>query len=170
MSSLARSPQIIAALIAGAVSLLIAVGSGLYVLRKMNRRIENLRDEMLDAAKTKRFVEAVDKFRVEFRKYETIANELSGARGTDDTALIQHVIAFYGETARHFYDENKQFLDGEKLNILSATITRDINSGRLNEHTDPNRQADPNRMVFLQALTENIVQFCRSLYDDSLKY
>ena len=164
MRSIANNPEIMSALIAAVVSLVIAACSGLYVLVRSNQRIDSLRNELLDTRRTERFLNAADGFREKFREYESTANEIKVAATGDDTELIQYLLNFYGGIARHIYDEHKSFLGDEELDNLQCEISKALASGKL----DIPAGAERNR--FLQSLCENIVRFCRAVYENSLKY
>ncbi len=123
MRFIANNPEIMSALIAAVVSLVIAASSGFYVLVRSNQRVDNLRNELLDTRRTERFLNAADGFRKKFREYETTANEIKAAATGDDTELIQHLLNFYGGIARHIYDEHKSFMGNEEAPPAQQRLT-----------------------------------------------
>jgi hypothetical protein len=164
MSFLHDNAAIAAALISGVISIVIAGCSGVFILIQSNRRIATLRKEILEERITTRFLEDSETYRAEFKNYEKGANELTTQNVSDHTALVQHLVDFFGETARHFYVENGEFLKDQELDRLLSEISSILSSGILNDHRNPNR------MQALQTLSDNIVAFCQRLYSRTLAY
>lgn len=159
-----NNPNVISALIAAIVSLIVAGVSGLYVLYQSNRRLKSLRDELVTTNKTERFIKACEEFRKAYRVFEKQVAEVNFRNPEDGTELIQLYIDFYAAYARDLYLENQELLGAEELNKGIENISRLVESGVLNEHTHPDRTAS------LIALFASLRDFSTSLFERSLKY
>ncbi len=157
-------PEVISALIAAVVSLVVAATSGIYVLIQSNKKIRLLRLELIESKKTERIISTAADFRDQYRSFEKEAVALSLKNPHDSTALIQHFIDFYSSCAEKFYFENQTFLKSQKLESLRGRVTAVANSGVINE------KDNPSRMVALDALYRGIKDFLKHLNEEALKF
>lgn len=162
MSALLRNPDVLSALIAGAVSLLIAIVSGIWVLRVANRRMEEVRAEIVGKRQAERILENAQAYLTSFREFERRAVELSGR--PDGTDLVQLTVDFHANTALPFYQRNQSFLQTAALDSLLAKIDSMHQSESINDPTHPDR------IETITALWENLRAFAISLRDAALKF
>jgi hypothetical protein len=157
-------PEVLAALISGAVSLVIATASGLYVLRRASKRIDDLKAELIGTRKTERILNAAERYRVAFRAYEAEMNRLLAVNPKDATEVIQHVLDFFVASSREFYRENVAFLRAAKLDVLLDSIQRRLDAGDLNDIKAPGQ------FERIRALANDEIAFSRELYERSLDF
>jgi hypothetical protein len=132
-------------------------------MARLSGQNAKLQQEILAKARTERFASDVVQFREAFRRYELEAVRLRNANSDDHTALVQCILDFYGQFARHFYAEYRDYVDADLDAELSA-IQEMLEAGDL-EHP-----GSPDRNVKLQDLGNRILTFSRTLYERSLKY
>lgn len=149
------SDTVVAALIAGAVSLVVSGMSGLYTIVQIRNKHDSLRKELIAKAGAEAFIASKKNYLIAYQGFErklVITNEQNPH---DGTATIQLLINFYAETAKEFYLDNKKILQTDKLDKLLRTISAVANSGELNYSSHGEKIEFGN----------NILKFCTELHE-----
>ncbi|MEX0810757.1 MAG: hypothetical protein WD048_00985 [Chitinophagales bacterium] len=155
-----ENPTVIAAIVAGIVSLIISGFSGIYSLAKSRKKFEELRKELLVKASVSNFLEKKESFLDEYRKFEHKLYIIKYDNPNDGTKAVQFIIDFYAANARDFYLRNKSILETRYLNEQLERITTTINSGNLNnpENQSVKREFGQNILSFLSELNNQILR------------
>jgi hypothetical protein len=157
---MSEDPKIIAAIVAGVVSLVISGVSGIYSVVKNRKRFEELRKELLVKSSVSTFLEKKESFLDAFRKFEQELNIINNNNPNDGTQAIQFTIDFYAENGRDFYLRNKSILESRQLDELLKKITATISSGSLNgpENHSGKREFGKNILSFLTELNNQTLK------------
>jgi hypothetical protein len=151
-----ENPKVIAALVAGIVSLIVSGIAGLYALMKNRKRFDDLKKELLLKSSIERFLDKKEPFLNAYREFESELNILNDNNPNDGTVAVQHTIDFYAKKGRDFYLRNKSMLESKQLDSLQEKITRIINSGTLNtpENHSEKREFGQDILSFLSELND----------------
>lgn len=152
--------EIVTAIIAGIVSLVISGVSGVYSVVKNRKRFEELKKELLLKSSISTFLEKKESFLYAYRKFEYELNTINDVNPNDGIKSIQFTIDFFAAYGRDFYLRNKNLLESNKLNELLERITESVNSGNLN---------NPENYSERREFGQNILSFLSELNDQTLK-
>src|SRR5262245_8564785 len=119
LKAINSQPLVVAAIISAIISLVIAGVTGLFVVWQSTRKLDNLRNELLEKAKVDRFIASSARYHEQYklfliragnlnREYQTLKEEADG------TAIVQCVLDFFHET-RLFYNENKLLIGNPEI-------------------------------------------------------
>ena len=153
-------PNVVAAIVAASVSLIVSGASGFYTIFKNRKRFEDLRNELLVKDSVDTFVVGRKKYLESYRMFERNMTIVLEENPDDGTKAVQLAVDFYGETARDFYLTNKSFLKSKELNRLFDEIYSIINSGTLNHPENDSGKGEFGRKIF---------EFCRKLHEKNLE-
>lgn len=152
--------KVIAAIVAGIVSLIISGVSGIYSVIKNRRRFEELKKELLVKSSISTFIEKKEAFLNSYRKFEQEFNIINDNNPNDGTEAIQFTIDFYANHGRDFYLRNKSILATKQLDELLTVIKKTIDSGNLNSTDDHSGKGE---------FGQNILSFLSELNNQTLK-
>jgi len=152
-------PKVIAAIVAGVVSLIVSATSGLYILVQNKKRLEILKNELLIKASTESFLKAKEAYLDFFREFESELFSINKKNPNDSSEALQFAIDFYGKRARDFYLRNKLFLQTTELNDLFDKISLTIKLGNW---------MDAKNHSVKREFGNNILRFCNELHDQAL--
>jgi len=155
-----EDPKVIAAIVAGIVSLIISGISGIYSVVKSRKRFEELKKELLVKSSVSIFLEKKESFLNAYRKFEQELNVINDNNPNDGTKAIQFTIDFFATNGRDFYLRNKSLLESKRLDEQLEKITLTINSGSLNK---------PENHSGKREFGQNILSFLSELNDQTLK-
>ena len=153
-------PNVIAAIVAGIVSLIISGVSGIYSAVKNRKRFEEPKKELLVKSSVTTFLEKKESFLDSYRKFEQELNIINDNNPNDGTEAIQFTIDFYANHGRDFYLRNKSILATKQLDELLTVIKKTIDSGNLNS---------PDNHSGKREFGQNILSFLSELNNQTLK-
>ena len=152
--------KVIAAIVAGIVSLIISGVSGIYTVVKSRKRFEELKKELLVKSSVSSYIEKKESFLDTYRKFEKELNDIVKRNPKDGTEVLQFAIDFYVTKGRDFYLRNKRVLESKRLNELLENITETIDSGSLNTPENNSEKREFGLMI---------LSFLNELNDQTLK-
>jgi len=157
-------PSIISAIISAVVSVLIAGVSGLYVLSKTGREIEQLKMKIVTEDHSKRFVTEASEYRKKYNAYISKKREIdhliATGKESDGIILVQHILDFFG-TSREYYRSNPSFLKNPNLDKKTTEISKMIDSGILNDTNE-------NRLEIIWKCCSLCIELFEALYEQSV--
>ncbi len=153
-------PKVIAAIVAGVVSLIISGVTGLYTLMKNRKRFDDLKKELLLKSSIEQLLNSKESYLNAYREFESKLAALNESNPNDGTISIQFAIDFYAKYGRDFYLRNRSLLESSQLNLLQEKISKTIQSGNLN--TQENHKG---KLEF----GNDILDFLRDLNNQVLK-
>ncbi|WP_340155926.1 hypothetical protein [uncultured Winogradskyella sp.] len=153
------SENIITAIIAGSVSLIISGIAGIYNVVQNKKRFDDLKKELITKSKTEDFITARIKFLDDYREFHSILVQKLNTNPEDKTKASQALIDFFAEKAKDYYMRNRSFLKSNELENLLTKINTLFNSKTLN-NKESNERSD---------LATKLLSFVKKLNDQSLK-
>lgn len=153
------SENIITAIIAGSVSVIISGIAGVYTVIKNNKRFDDLKKELITKSKTEDFITARVKFLDDYREFYPKLVEYLNNNHEDKTKALQSLIDFFAEKAKDYYMRNRSFLKSNELENLLTKINTLFDSKTLNNEESSERIE----------LGTNLLSFVKKLNEQSLK-
>ncbi|RKR12405.1 hypothetical protein CLV91_2532 [Maribacter vaceletii] len=153
------SENIITAIIAGSVSIIISGIAGIYTIIKNKKRFDDLKKELITKSKTEDFITARIKFLDDYREFHPILVENLNGNSEDKTKALQSLIDFFAEKAKDYYMRNRAFLKSKELENLLTKINALFDSKTLN-NKESNERSN---------LGTNLLSFVKKLNEQSLK-
>lgn len=153
------SENIITAIIAGSVSIIISGIAGIYTVIKNKKRFDDLKKELITKSKTEDFITARINFLDHYREFHPILVENLNGNSEDKTKALQSLIDFFAEKAKDYYVRNRTFLKSKELENLLTKINTLFDSKTLN-NKESNERSD---------LGSNLLSFVKKLNEQSLK-
>ncbi len=154
------SENVITAIIAGLVSIVISGIAGIYTIFKNKRRFEDLKKELITRSDTENFITAKIKYLDNYREFKAIFVESLKRNPENRTETLQSLINFYAEKAKDYYVRNRSFLKSKELENLLDKINASIDSKTLNNKDNQEERRD---------FGENLLSFIKKLNEQSLK-
>jgi hypothetical protein len=156
---MANDPTVIAAIIGGTVTVILAALSGLFAYIKSRKRSGVLAEDLLAKAGAEKFIAERTLYINGYPKFSTELVSINEKNPDDGTQAIQFAVDFFGRTSRNFYLSNRTFLRSKTLDLLLNKVESTVESGQLN---------DPDAHALKRRFGENIVSFCSELYKRAL--
>jgi hypothetical protein len=153
------SENIITAIIAGSVSIIISGIAGVYTVIKNKKRFDDLKKELITKSKTEDFITARVKFLDDYREFHPKLVENLNSNPEDKTKALQSLIDFFAEKAKDYYMRNRSFLKSNELENLLTKINTLFDSKTLNNEESSERIN----------LGTNLLSFVKKLNEQSLK-
>ena len=157
-------PTVTSAIISAIVSLLIAGISGLYVLSRTRRELDQIKNRIITEDHSKRFLNEATQYRKEYdiyvNKKRKLDHLLAIGNETDGIILVQHILDFFG-TSREFYQRNPSVLKNSVLDKKIDEVSQMIDSGILNK---PNE----NRLTINRKCCSICIDIFENLYENSV--